>query len=121
VNLLLIVPTYGTLSGRWVATSRFLPGTTSRMLDLSASEERGFLQEMTEAWQRRGLTVSAEVLRGDPARNITRAAVELHPDLIVLGTHGRSGLGAVWEGSVASKVCRNTEVPVLLVPVSRKS
>jgi nucleotide-binding universal stress UspA family protein len=42
-------------------------------------------------------------------------------DLIVLSTHGRIGLGAVWEGSVANKVCLSCPVPVLLVPVSRKS
>jgi nucleotide-binding universal stress UspA family protein len=121
VHLLLIVPTLGTLSGRWVATSRFLPGTTSRMLDLSAAEEQGFLQEQTEALQGRGLTVSAEVRRGDPARSICHVAGKLQMDLIVLGTHGRIGLGAVWEGSVANKVCRSCDVPVLLVPVSRRS
>jgi nucleotide-binding universal stress UspA family protein len=120
VHLLLIVPTYGTLSGRWVATGRFLPGTTSRLLDLSAAEEQGFLQEQTEALQGRGLAVSAEVRRGDPARSICRAAGKLHLDLIVLSTHGRIGLGAVWEGSVANKVCRNCAAPVLLVPVRRK-
>jgi nucleotide-binding universal stress UspA family protein len=121
VHVLLIVPTYGTLSGRWVATSRFLPGTTSRMLDLSAAEEQGFLQEQTEALKRRGLTVSAEVRRGDPARSICHVAGKLQMDLIVLSTHGRIGLGAVWEGSVANKVCRCTDIPVLLVPVGRKS
>jgi nucleotide-binding universal stress UspA family protein len=121
VDLLLIVPTYATLSGRWVATGRFLPGTTSRMLDLSAGEERRFLEEQTEALRGKGLQMSGEVRRGDPARSICSAAAKLHPDLIVLGTHGRRGLGAVWEGSVASKVCRRCEAPVLLVPVSRKS
>jgi nucleotide-binding universal stress UspA family protein len=121
IHLLLIVPTYGTLSGRWVATGRFLPGTTSRMLDLSAVEERGFLQEQAGALQGRGLAVSSEVRRGDPARSICHAAAKLQLDLIVLSTHGRSGLGAVWEGSVASKVCRSCGVPVLLVPVSRRS
>jgi nucleotide-binding universal stress UspA family protein len=121
VGLLLIVPTYGTLSGRWVATGRFLPGTTSRMLDLFAGEEGRFLEEQTEALRGSGLQVSGEVRRGDPARSICRAAGKLHPDLIVLSTHGRIGLGAVWEGSVASKVCRRCGVPVLLVPVSRKS
>ena len=120
VELLLIVPTFATLSGRWVATGRFLPGTTSRMLDLSAAEERKFLEEQTKALRGRGLAVSAEVGRGDPARSICRAAGKRHPDLIVLGTHGRIGLGAVWEGSVANKVCRRCGVPVLLVPVSRK-
>ncbi len=118
VNLLIIVPTYGTLSGRWVSTGRFLPGTTARLLDLSVAEEREFLAERTSALRARGLEVSAEVARGDPARAILAAARRLQPDLIALGTHGRRGLGAVWEGSVASKVFRRCRQPLLLVPAS---
>jgi nucleotide-binding universal stress UspA family protein len=118
VHLLLIVPTYGTLSGRWVSTGRFLPGTTARLLDLSVEEEREFLEERTAALRARGLEASAEVARGDPARAILGAAHRLAPDLIVLGTHGRHGLAAVWEGSVASKVFRRCRQPLLLVPAT---
>jgi nucleotide-binding universal stress UspA family protein len=117
VHLLVIVPTFGTLSGRWVSTGRFLPGTTARLLDLSVSEEREFLAERTAALRARGLQASAEVARGDPARAIAGSARRLKPDLIVLGTHGRSGWEAVWEGSVASKVFRRCRQPLLLVPV----
>ena len=118
MHLLLIVPTYGTLSGRWVSTGRFLPGTTARLLDLSVEEEREFLEERTSALRARGLEASAEVARGDPARAIAGAAGRLAPDLIVLGTHGRRGLGAIWEGSVASKVFRRCRQPLLLVPAT---
>ena len=116
MHLLLIVPTYGTLSGRWASIGRFLPGTTARMLDLSVTEEQRFLQERADALRGRGLSVGAEVARGDPARVIAAAAGRLQPDLIALGTHGRRGLGAVWEGSVASKVFRRCRQPLLLVP-----
>ena len=116
MHLLLIVPTYGTLSGRWASIGRFLPGTTARMLDLSVTEEQRFLQERADALRGRGLSVGAEVARGDPARVIAAAASRLQPDLIALGTHGRRGLGAVWEGSVASKVFRRCRQPLLLVP-----
>ena len=116
VHLLLIVPTYGTLSGRWVSTGRFLPGTTARLLDLSVEEEKEFLEERTASLSARGLAASAEVARGDPARAIAAGAGRLTPDLIVLGTHGRSGWEAVWEGSVASKVFRRCRQPLLLVP-----
>jgi nucleotide-binding universal stress UspA family protein len=117
VHLLLIVPTWGTRSGRWAGSGRFLPGTTSRMLDLSVPEEREFLEERAAGLRARGLAVTAELARGDPARAILRAAARLQPDLIALGTHGRRGLGAVWEGSVASKVFRRCRLPLLLVSV----
>ncbi len=118
LHLMLIVPTYGTLSGRWPSIRRFLPGTTARMLDLSVAAERRFLQERVEALSARGLSASAEVARGDPARVIVAAAGRLQPDLIALSTHGRRGLGAVWEGSVANKVFRRCRQPLLLVPAS---
>jgi nucleotide-binding universal stress UspA family protein len=118
LHLLQIVPTYGTLSGRWPSIRRFLPGTTARMLDLSVSEAERFLQERAEALRAGGLSVSAEVARGDPARVIARAAGRARADLIALSTHGRRGLGAVWEGSVASKVFRRCEQPLLLVPIT---
>jgi nucleotide-binding universal stress UspA family protein len=116
LHLLLIVPTYGTLSGRWPSIRRFLPGTTSRLLDLSVSEGQRFLQERADALRAGGLSASAQVARGDPARVIAAAAGRLQPDLIALSTHGRRGLGAVWEGSVASKVFRRCAQPLLLVP-----
>jgi nucleotide-binding universal stress UspA family protein len=118
LHLLLIVPTYGTLSGRWSSIGRFLPGATARMLDLSVAEERRFLQEQADALRARGLSASAELARGDPARVIAGAAGRLQPDLIALSTHGRRGLGAVWEGSVASKVFRRCRQPLLLVPAT---
>lgn len=118
LRLLLIVPTYGTLYGRWVSTGRLLPGTTARMLDLSVEEERKFLQAQVESLGARGLSADAEVRRGDPARVIAGAALQMKPGLIVLGTHGRRGLGAVWEGSVASRVFRRCRQPLLLVPVT---
>jgi len=120
MHLLLIVPTFATLYGGWVSTGRLLPGTTSRLLDLAVAEDEKFLGERKAELQRQGLSVSSQVTRGDPARVINSAVRALQPDLIVLGTHGKSGLEAVWEGSVASKVLRRSRVPLLLVPVGRK-
>ena len=46
---------------------------------------------------------------------IVERASWLQPDLIVIGTPGRSGLGQVLMGSVAEQVCRSCETPVLVV------
>jgi nucleotide-binding universal stress UspA family protein len=55
------------------------------------------------------------VRRGDPAKEIVRLASEEGADLIVIATHGRTGLAHVLMGSVAEKVVRHATVPVLTV------
>jgi nucleotide-binding universal stress UspA family protein len=60
-----------------------------------------------------GLTVTTEVRPGFAAREIVAA---LQPgDLLVIASHGRSGLGRLFLGSVAEKVTREAREPVLLV------
>ncbi len=64
-----------------------------------------------------GRTVEArgELVVGYPAEEILRYADEGAIDLIVMATHGRSGISRWTMGSVADKVLRASEVPVLLV------
>jgi nucleotide-binding universal stress UspA family protein len=52
---------------------------------------------------------------GQPWREIIAAAREWNADLIVLGTHGRSGLTRVLMGSTAEAVIRNAPCPVVVV------
>lgn len=53
--------------------------------------------------------------QGDASSEILRAAMELQCDLIVMGTHGRTGLGRLLMGSVAEQVLRRAPCPVLTV------
>ncbi len=55
------------------------------------------------------------LVEGDPATEILRAAADVKADVIVMGTHGRTGLGRVLMGSVAEKVVRKAGCPVLTV------
>jgi nucleotide-binding universal stress UspA family protein len=55
------------------------------------------------------------LMDGDPAENILDTARGLPCDLIVMGTHGRSGLGRLVLGSVAEAVLRAAPCPVLTV------
>ena len=57
----------------------------------------------------------AQVAAGDPAEAIVRTAAELDVDLIVMATHGRTGLPHILLGSVAEKVLRHAPCPVLTV------
>jgi nucleotide-binding universal stress UspA family protein len=62
-----------------------------------------------------------EVASGDPADTIIRIAAERHADLIVMGTHGRTGLRHALLGSVAEKVVRTAPCPVLICRSPRMS
>jgi len=60
--------------------------------------------------------VRTSIGHGDPGNEIVRIAEEGAVDLIVMGTHGRTGLEHVVFGSVAEKVVRNAHRPVLTIP-----
>jgi len=62
-----------------------------------------------------GVTVTTEVLFGNPARGIVAATATNAVDLIVMGTHGHGPLMHVVMGSVAERVVRTAECPVLTV------
>ncbi len=57
--------------------------------------------------------------RGTPWREILATIERTHPDLVVVGTHGRTGLERVLLGSVAERIVRLSPVPVLTVPPAR--
>lgn len=59
--------------------------------------------------------VEHRLVRGDAATEIVRVAEETHCDAIVLGTHGRTGLGRLLMGSVAEQVLGKASCPVVAV------
>jgi universal stress protein A len=61
------------------------------------------------------LEVETIVVKGVPFNEIINAATEISVDLIVIGTHGRTGISHVMLGSVAEKVVRKAPCPVLTV------
>jgi nucleotide-binding universal stress UspA family protein len=63
----------------------------------------------------RGLTRIVDAYGEDIAGVLRRTADECEADLVVMGTHGRHGIGRLLLGSVAEAVLRRTELPVLLV------
>lgn len=63
----------------------------------------------------RNLSIDSSVRSGSPATKILEHAAEHGVDLIVCGTHGRTGLRRLVTGSVAGRVIRDAKVPVLSV------
>jgi nucleotide-binding universal stress UspA family protein len=66
-------------------------------------------------------TIPVEIEAGYVAHTILRKIDKDHFDLVVMGTHGRTGLSHVLMGSVAERVVRLSPVPVMTVRVPKKS
>jgi nucleotide-binding universal stress UspA family protein len=76
---------------------------------------RDALERVAKADSVQGLHVRREVREGTPFYEIIRFAREGDVDLIVMGTHGHTGLTHVLLGSVTEKVVRKAPCPVLTV------
>jgi nucleotide-binding universal stress UspA family protein len=64
-----------------------------------------------------GFTVTTSVVTGDARSVILDDAAEWHADLIVLGSHGRKGLGRFFLGSVSEAVARHAPCSVQIVRI----
>ena len=71
--------------------------------------------KLTEKARTAGLRAAGVTMEGDPARQIVRAARSKRADLVVLGTHGRTGFARFFVGSVAGRVVATAPCPVLTV------
>lgn len=74
----------------------------------------GFTQ-MLMAEKKKGLMADVKVVSGVPTDAIIKHAHEWFADLIIMGSHGRTGLMRIMMGSVAEAVFRSAAMPVLLV------
>jgi nucleotide-binding universal stress UspA family protein len=94
-----------------------LPDTDPTDAEVSRRRQaQAYLDDVAEPLRREGLAVEPHVYYGDAAEAILDAARVQHAELVVMSTHGRSGLGRWAFGSVADEVLRSGAVPVLLVP-----
>jgi len=81
---------------------------------------RTLLRNLSDDLQAHKLAVKTHIVWGNPSREILAKARREKADLIVMGTHGRSGLPHLVLGSVAEKTVRLSRIPVLTVPLSFK-
>ncbi len=79
------------------------------------SEAEEYLKKATKQLQESVIRVRSEVLSGKTAESLAEYASKNGVDLIVIATHGRSGISHWYWGSVAERVLRSTCVPVLMV------
>lgn len=95
---------YDTNFARAVSMEQFLRDQAEQVL----GPARSFAQQ--QRWR-----IQTDYVPGSAVQSIVEKADTLKPDLIVMGTHGRSALGNFVMGSVASGVVGSCTVPVLLI------
>jgi len=90
--------------------------TLERLLNESIIFSDEKLQETLNKFpQARQIKVITEVRKGFPSEEILREAADRGVDLIVIASHGKTGLKKYFLGSVADKVIKEAKCPVLLV------
>lgn len=92
-----------------------LPDTLQADVDELVDACRERLEQTVGKLAANGLPVQHKILNGVPFVEIIRYARDTEMDLIVMGTHGRTGLGHLLIGSVAERVVRKSPCPVLTV------
>ena len=98
-----------------IGLSFAMPRTYDAMLaDVRTATQRQ-LERLVATARKAGARATGRLLKGRPLDRIVRAARSTRADLIVLGTHGRTGLGRLFLGSVASRVVALAPCPVLTV------
>jgi nucleotide-binding universal stress UspA family protein len=80
-----------------------------------AKTGRDYLMKIATKLEKKGLNTNITVLIGNVAEEIVHFAEEESADLIIMASHGRSGISRWAIGSVAEKVFRAADIPVLLV------
>jgi len=78
------------------------------------AEAEAYLAKVAALLEARGLRVGVTLRAGLPAEVIPAVTAETKSGLVAMSTHGRSGLGRLFLGSVAERVLRSVSVPVLL-------
>lgn len=119
LHFLRVVPTRATLRGTVQVAGGLLPSAAETLLDMERDEAAADLRAHLEMAAGAGVRAEARVARGDPVRVIRAYGREIAADIVVLGTHGKAGAAAFWEGSVAARICGRVPSSVLLVPAEQ--
>jgi nucleotide-binding universal stress UspA family protein len=90
-------------------------GVARNLYEAEAEDARSYLRRIAETFDGSGIEVETEMVEGDPEWVIEHQAKELNASLIVMASHGRSGLARLLHGSVSDEVVRGSSVPIMLV------
>lgn len=115
LHIVMVVATPGTVRSEQQALAHVMPAATRAALELERSESQQYLDTVAERVRSRGVKATTEVRRGDPTSALADEASEPGVGLVVVATHGRAGVQAIWAGSVTARLLSRTRAPLLLL------
>ena len=100
----------------YIAAEYITANQTNDLIERARASIVKTLEEAKQKFTEQGVEAETKLLEGQViAREITNAAKELNADLIVIGSHGRTGLKKLFLGSVAQSILSEGTTPVLIV------
>jgi len=78
-------------------------------------EGKAILNEVQERGQEKGVEVHEILIVGSPTHDMAKITEKAEADVVVIATHGKTGLEKILMGSVAENTLKKVQVPVLLV------
>jgi len=91
------------------------PGIANNLIQEMEAETLAYMQSARSKLQKAGFWNSFLIRQGAIAETILRAAAECQADVVVMSTHGRSGVKRWSLGSVADRVVTHSDIPVMLI------
>ena len=88
---------------------------SNEVYDFAKKEASKLLDDLVERAKRLGIEAEGKWVEGPPFVEIIHMAKKMNADLIIMGTHGRTGLSNIVIGSQAERVVRQAPCPVLTV------
>ncbi len=100
----------------YIAAEYITANQTNDLIERARASIVKTLEEAKQKFTEQGVEAETKLLEGQViAREITNAAKELNADLIVIGSHGRTGLKKLFLGSVAQSILSEGTTPVFVV------
>lgn len=100
----------------YIAAEYISASQTNDLIERARTSIKESLAAAKAKFNEQGIEVETKLLEGQVIhREIIRAAEELHADLIIIGSHGRTGFKKLFLGSVAQSLLGESHIPVLIV------
>ena len=90
------------------------------LLEARGRQGAKVLEQTRKALSSHDMTIQERLVFGNPATEILKASRYLRPDLIVMGSHGSTGVKRVFLGSVSDKVVHSAGCPVAIIRNKKK-